>query len=108
MPEETKSGMKWNIVVMVAVGLVGAGSTQVDRLTGRGAAKGELIQKVKKLEEDIKAHWEHGCLPSIQVRADVSALQSSDSAQQSQLDRMEQKIDNTNSKIERLIERLSG
>ena len=107
MPPE-KQTSKWSsAAIMLAVGLIGAGSTQIDRLTSRGAEHGTLKQRVATLETKVQEHYESGCKPSIQVRADVSALKSSDTNQQNQLNRMENKIDDTNNKIDRLIERLS-
>ena len=58
-----------------------------------GTLKGEILTKVSANTDQIEAHYQAGCAPSVAVRSDVSAIRADAKARQNQLDRIEIKLD---------------
>ena len=58
-----------------------------------GNMKGTLLTKVSANTVQIDAHYQEGCKPSVDVRADVSAIKADAQARQNQLNRIEVKLD---------------
>ena len=72
---QKESSVKWNVVVMIGIGLIGVATSQVDRITGKAVDLTKLNAKIESACAEVHRVDVTGCQPSVVVRRDLVALE---------------------------------
>ena len=70
-----KKQASWNIIIMVAIGVLGVATSQMDRLLGKGVDEGALAKTVEVNSAEIHRVDTKGCEPSKLIGNRVAVLE---------------------------------
>ncbi len=93
-------------IIMACVGLVGVGSTQIEKIFGKGQSDGAVNARIKYISDESHRIKVDGCDPSKVVKEKISKMEQIDAALRNDLLRVEAANREDHLRIEAKIDRI--